>query len=208
MRKYKIYHLIDPRTNEIRYVGQTVQTLENRLKKHLRSKDKSHRVNWIKSITNEGLEPIIELICETNTLDKCNELEQFYIKKYRDEGLKLTNMTDGGDGSIGFTHSEESKKKMRKVANKRMSNPDVINNLKEKGLEQWENYSEEYKLQNKLNQKGRRNILQYDMDNNLIREFISLREIERELGFFRANITPCLKGEFKQAYGYIWKYKN
>jgi hypothetical protein len=46
------------------------------------------------------------------------------------------------------------------------------------------------------------------MDGEFIKEFISLREIERELGYFRANITPCLKGEFKQAYGFVWIYSD
>lgn len=44
------------------------------------------------------------------------------------------------------------------------------------------------------------------MDGEIIKEFISLREIERELGYFRANISPCLKGVFTQACGFTWKY--
>jgi group I intron endonuclease len=204
--KYKIYKLIDPNTNEIRYIGRTVQKLENRLKKHLNANDKSYRVNWIKSLLNKDLFPIIELICETESFETCCELEQFYIEKYKKEGLKLVNMTDGGDGSIGFKHSEETILKLKKIAEIRVKNDEYINNLKEHGIEQWKNKTDDEKLQNKLNQKGRKNIKQFTLNGEFIKEYISLREIERELGYFRANITPCLKGKFKQAYGFIWIY--
>jgi group I intron endonuclease len=206
--KYKIYKLIDPETNEIRYVGRTVQTLPNRLRKHIKADDKSYRVNWIKSLNTKGFEPKIELICETNTFEDCCELEQFYIKKYKELGFRLVNMTDGGEGSIGFKHSDDTIIKLQKIATKRAEDPEYINSLKNHGLKQWEDKTEKEKLDNILNQKGRRNIKQFTMDGEFIKEFISLREIERELGYFRANITPCLKGEFKQAYGFVWIYSD
>lgn len=206
--KYKIYKLIDPITNEIRYVGRTIQKLQNRLKKHLKANDKSHRVNWIKSLTKNQLIPIIELICETQEFETCCELEKFYIEKYKKEGMNLVNMTDGGDGSIGFKHSEETILKLKKIAKKRVKNDEYINILKNHGLKRWNNKTDIEKLQNKLNQKNRRNIKQYNINGEFIKEFISLREIERELGYFRANITPCLKGKFIQAYGFIWKYSD
>jgi excinuclease UvrABC nuclease subunit len=56
-----IYCLKDPRNNEIRYVGKAVN-LEKRLYGHIHNgKDRNiHKTNWIQSILNEGLEPIIE----------------------------------------------------------------------------------------------------------------------------------------------------
>lgn len=57
-----------------------------------------------------------------------------------------------------------------------------------------------------LNQCGRKDIIQYTISGEYIKTYKSLRQIERELGYFRANITPCLKGQFKQAYGFKWKY--
>ena len=81
------------------------------------------------------------------------------------------------------------------------------NNLKIKGKEKWLNMSEQEILNTKINQPARKNIYQYDLEGNFIKMFISLREIERELGFFRANISPCIKGVFKQAYGYSWRHE-
>lgn len=48
-------------------------------------------------------------------------------------------------------------------------------------------------------------ILQYDLEGNLIREWLSATDVGKEA---QANICSCLKGKIKTAYGYIWKYKN
>lgn len=206
MKTYKIYTLNDPKTNIIRYVGQTCYSLEDRLKRHLRAKDKSHRTNWIKSLKNLNLKPNIILIEENLTKEECNLLEKYYIKTFRELGVNLVNMTDGGEGSQGFRHSEQSKQLLSKL--RRESNTEEHKNyLRLCGIKQWENATEEELLNNKLNQPNRKTILQCDMNGNIIKEFISLREVQRKLGYFRANISPCLKGKTKQAYGFKWIYK-
>lgn len=61
---------------------------------------------------------------------------------------------------------------------------------------------------NRVNGKKSKTILQYDLQGNFIKEWPSIMEIERQLGYSIANICNCCKGKFKQAYGYIWKYKD
>ena len=67
-------------------------------------------------------------------------------------------------------------------------------------------------------------ILQYDLNKNLIREWISPYDVKRELGFDQTIIVDCVLGNegiisercrkrgYKtpktQAYGYIWKRKS
>jgi hypothetical protein len=41
------------------------------------------------------------------------------IKEFRDQGHDLLNMTSGGEGTLGFLHSEESKSKMKDAAKTR-----------------------------------------------------------------------------------------
>ena len=48
-------------------------------------------------------------------------------------------------------------------------------------------------------------ILQYDLDGNFVREWSSATDVSKEA---QENICNCLKGRYKTAYGYIWKYKN
>lgn len=58
------------------------------------------------------------------------------------------------------------------------------------------------------NTKNSTPILQYDKEGNLIKEWVSIREIERQLGFKSCCICNYLKGRIQTAYGYIWKYKK
>lgn len=58
------------------------------------------------------------------------------------------------------------------------------------------------------NGKMSKHVLQYDMDGNFMKEWISVREIERELGFLHSNISKCCNGKLQTAYGFIWKYKE
>lgn len=51
-------------------------------------------------------------------------------------------------------------------------------------------------------------VLQYDLQGILIKEYPSVIQVERETGFANGNIVNCCKGRYKQAYGYIWKYKE
>ncbi len=50
-------------------------------------------------------------------------------------------------------------------------------------------------------------VLQFDLNDNLIKEFPSLIQVYRELGFSYGNIGYCCNGKLKQAYGFKWRYK-
>lgn len=97
----KIYTLVDPRTNKIRYVGQTKQNLKTRLNGHITDgrtfKYNIPKCEWISELENEGLLPlIVEIECVKNK--DANEREKYWISKYR-ETEDLLNLT------IGTTHS-------------------------------------------------------------------------------------------------------
>lgn len=51
-------------------------------------------------------------------------------------------------------------------------------------------------------------VLQYDMHQNLIKEWGSTREVSRELQLSHSTIGACCRGEKKTCGGYIWKYKR
>ena len=59
-----------------------------------------------------------------------------------------------------------------------------------------------------INGKLSKPVLQFTLDNILIKEYASTHQVERELGFANGNIVNCCNGKLKQAYGYIWKYKE
>lgn len=50
-------------------------------------------------------------------------------------------------------------------------------------------------------------VLQYDKEGNLIKEWVSTKEIEKQLGFANTHISDCCRRKLKTAYGFIWCYK-
>ena len=120
MHKYIIYGLIDPRTNEIRYVGQstcgTKRIKQHFYPSHYKSRKKRHVYNWINQLLCINLKPEYIILQELQQCENIkNELdtaECTWIKKLRDSGNNLTNLTDGGGGSIGYKASAESRAKM------------------------------------------------------------------------------------------------
>lgn len=68
------------------------------------------------------------------------------------------------------------------------------------------NYNTSSSLKNNI--KISKVILQYDKDQNLITEWPSINEIKRSLGYSTGNIYACCNYKYKQAYGYIWRYKE
>lgn len=59
-----------------------------------------------------------------------------------------------------------------------------------------------------LNQKQSKPVLQLDLNNNVIKKWLSIHQIHKELGYARAVISACCnnKPHNKTAYGYIWKF--
>ena len=57
-----------------------------------------------------------------------------------------------------------------------------------------------------INGKKSKPVLQYDLEGNLIKEWLSAAECGRN-GFHQAHIIDCCKGKYKQHKGFIWKYK-
>ena len=55
---------------------------------------------------------------------------------------------------------------------------------------------------------GVNGILQFSKDGELIAEYSSIHEAERNTGCNSCNICNCCKGRLKTCGGYIWKYKK
>lgn len=113
--KYYIYGLSSNEDNVIRYIGQTKNSIKNRLNEHkcdaLTRKLKSHKCNWIRKIYKNGFILQIDLIEETDE-KHWQEREIYWIQEYRKRNNKLLNQLDGGQcGGIGgkffqYTYNE------------------------------------------------------------------------------------------------------
>lgn len=95
-KKTFIYVLIDPRTNQVRYVGKT-DNIRKRYNHHLIYNGKSHKTSWIKNLKTNGCKPIIEVIDEVPLID-WKFWEVYWISQFKTWGFDLTNNTNGGEG--------------------------------------------------------------------------------------------------------------
>ena len=115
-----IYCYIDRENDKIVYVGKDSNIDKNmRHKQHFQSsKYDAQPINRI--LQNNPDRYIYQVLWEINdcTDNHLNQMEIFYIKKYDPQ----FNFTEGGDGSSGFKHYEESRKKMSE-AQKGKNNP-------------------------------------------------------------------------------------
>src|SRR3972149_3632616 len=112
-----LYFHINTFTNEVFYIG--IGSIERPYSKYDRSK-------WWHNIVNKyGY--IVVIIHENLPWKEACELEIKYIAQIGRADLRkgtLVNMTDGGDGqSIGYKHSEETKRKIGKSSKKFWSGP-------------------------------------------------------------------------------------
>jgi hypothetical protein len=108
-----IYGLYDPFTKKLRYVGKT-NDLNKRLWTHTRSAErgqKTYKASWIRSLLKRNEKPVIDVIQET-TEETWQKDEIFCIAQAEIEGAKLTNLTKGGDGLIGYSPSEKTRKRL------------------------------------------------------------------------------------------------
>lgn len=65
------------------------------------------------------------------------------------------------------------------------------------------------KVSNKRkNDSQSKTVFQYTLDGEFIKEYPSLGEIKRQLGYDKGNIAACCNGKYKKAYGFIWHYKT
>lgn len=233
--KYKIYTLENPITNEIRYVGMTQKSLSERLSSHKSSvKTKtSHVANWIKSLLNENLIPVIKLLDETNTLEKCKELEIYWISQFKSWGFNLTNLSTGGESSAGKKLSKKQVDGMSKPVCRysiegkfidcfssaaeadrqtKISKTCIHNAIKylgNAGGYQWRFKTQNYRSNiTSLTTKSliRCKIEQYTATGEYIQTWNGATEVQRILNIKSGNIAKALRGIRKSAGGFLWKY--
>lgn len=92
-----IYELLDPRTGQCRYVGQTF-ALESRRKAH--ESMKSQRTNpalysWKQELKAQGVAPDLRVVEDGICASRINERERFWCAQRSNAGSKLLNMPAG-----------------------------------------------------------------------------------------------------------------
>jgi NUMOD1 domain/GIY-YIG catalytic domain len=221
-----IYSLSDPITGEIRYVGKTVNTIQRRLTYHLQNakRYKHYTANWINSLKKKNLKPIVELLDVVEAKD-WEFWERYWIAQCKAWGFKLTNYTEGGCGGSNSETPSNSKKvylydcegnylaefltikKLGRFLNTDSSN--IVASIKLDILCKGHRVTfEKYDKLPPIISKRKKEILQYDLDNNLLNEFPSARVASQKTGVSYKYISLAALGKIKTSAGFKWKFKT
>jgi group I intron endonuclease len=211
--------------NGKRYIGQD----SNNNKSYLGS-----GTNIKKAINKHGIENFYKKILWEGSNEFLNEMEVYWLEYFNCENNTLfynaTNKPKGvpnglfkgrkntwGD-KIGKSNSKPKPTSFPKGSNHALfgiKHSDKTKQLQsEKIKEFWKNNPDKIKqksINQSLSTKGKsknqpfKSILQYDLNGNLIKEWLSVPEAKKWLG--KGDIVGCLYNRQKQAGGFIWKYK-
>ena len=66
---------------------------------------------WKRIVAKHG-KPHVEILANWKTADEAYDHEKLLISCFRDMGVKLANLTDGGEGMLGYKQSDEAKAKL------------------------------------------------------------------------------------------------
>lgn len=235
MNKTTIYGLVDPLTNQLRYIGKTIQDPYFRYASHIsiskHNKKKDHTHCWIKSLLNNKLKPEIVIIQENTSIED----EIFYIEYYKSIGCNLTNHTKGGDtGTSGHTWklSKETKKRLVGRGGKSLDQYDLNGNFIKTWKSQKE-YSNFYNLNSNAANNSMKNnslcaghyivrfgklpVFKTRILNNPIFCFDNITKIEteykntivaaKELNLDNSGISKCIKTGLSYFNRYSFKNK-
>lgn len=218
-----IYALLDFDNNPF-YVGKT-HSLKQRKRGHngrASSGFVSPLYNKIRKLQSQGW--ILEFdILETCDSSVWEERERFYIKKFRDLGFKMFNMTDGGENGCTsesakkgvetrrkngtLAHTDETKQKLSKAHKGVLKTEEHKVSLRKA----WKRTPEQLKQQGQkssVTSKGKINIKHYLCIDPIGVEYITTEGLAKfceERGLSRPNMVKVANGERPRHKGWVCK---
>lgn len=123
-----IYTLCHPITKEVRYIGKA-QNIDRRYQLHLCTsslKVKTKKNSWIVSLAKQGLKPDLQILDEVPEMG-WQFWERYWISQFKTWGFKLTNGTDGGDGTNlkNRIFSQEHRRKLSNALKGKKPSPET-----------------------------------------------------------------------------------
>lgn len=208
-----IYGLIDPNTNELKYIGQTIQGF-HRIREHFYKCLKRNKITnclskskvWIHSLKKQNqIFKVIYLEYFENDLN-LDEAEKFYIDYFKFLGCKLLNEHIGASFLRNKRITNEERQLISIKTKEAMQNPLVKNKLKtfQKGSIPWnKGKSHSNETKEKISKLQENKILYIQDENGNI--YRGLKEAATALNCSMSGISHAIKGRCKTIHGHILK---
>lgn len=186
------------------YIGKT-KNIKERIYQH-KHVTKNKNTKFGNAIRKYGIDTfdlnILVTINSRSSLDiilSC--LEKYFIKRYNSFN-KGYNCTLGGEGTINFKHSEETKNKLRnrivsEETRKKIGNAHRGKPCCRKLTDRW---------RNSVIEARSIPIKQFSKDGIFIKQWSSITEAAKYYNLSKSCISRACKGERKSCKGFIWKY--
>lgn len=136
-------------------------------------------------------------------------LEEGYIESSKKVGIKVCNISTGGEASAsGYHHTKEAKRRI----SEKLKGRKLTEETKLRMSKSWK--SRKYTSGKKLNKNllphtcNRRPVQQFTKTGTLLSTFISITEASKATGVNAGNISTVCNNKAKSAGTYCWKYKH
>jgi hypothetical protein len=140
----------------------------------------------------------VEIILDNLTIDEAFKKEKEFIALY---GKKLLcNMTNGGDGIVGYTFTKKDKLKIGLKS---------LGRILPRKTQEFKDKMSKFNKDNNLGGNNKRKIQQLTKDNVYIKTWNSILEAAQTLKISQGGIgSVCSLTRREKSYkGYIWKYE-
>jgi group I intron endonuclease len=188
-RIFEIYKITNIINNKV-YVGITNQGYKTRWYKHCSDAIRDCGFPLHLAMQKHGIANFkIEVIDIANTIQELKDKEKYWISHYNSNNREIGyNLTEGGDGTFGRKHSEETKEKIRQKVYSRVKNGTFLRVENNPHLE--------------------KEIECFKTDGSFLRKYESATKAAIELSINKHCVARCARGVLNTYKGYIFKYTN
>lgn len=215
MKSNEVYKITNKITNKI-YIGITNQGSGARYRHHWYESRIGEPSPIHRSMAKYGEDNFtLEIIDFADSYDELKEKEKYWIKQYNSIDRSIGyNLTEGGDGTFGRKHSEETKEKIRQKALGRKASEEAKRKMSEsrKGV-----VSDKKKAHiNSMIDLGKKKVIAefYTIDEsghetNNIKEFNSMKECATYFNISKDTVTKyCKSGEYCKKCSSYFLYRD
>lgn len=208
MKSNEVYKITNKVTNKV-YIGITNQGSGARYRHHWYESRIGEPSPIHRSMAKYGEENFtLEIIDFADTYDELKEKEKYWIKQYNSIDRTIGyNLTEGGDGTFGRKHSEETKEKIRQKALGRKLSDETKKKMSDIRRGKCSDKQKEHL--SKLQDQCKRKVYQYDKNGEFVAEYDSIIEAANANGLNKDTIRRQLKNPPKNLKDhrikFLWK---